>query len=115
MLVDVERVLLEIKREIASKPSHGRDALLAKLAALEVEYSIEADQFESWLRQVSHHFYDSLLGLLPENHEATDPLAGADPRDGAGDGGAPHLRSQRDSEESCQKSRQMIAAGSPLP
>jgi len=112
MLVDAERVVVEMKALIASKPSHGSRDLLAAIATLEARHRIAEDDWESWVRRLSHHFVDSFMGLLPVNQEDDGPLtdAAASAPAMAGD---PHLRSATDSEESCQKKQQPLVAATP--
>lgn len=115
MLVDHERVLLEVKALVAAKPSHGASALLAAIAELEVSHRVDEGEMEMWTRRFGGHLYDSFMGLLPRASEATDPLAGADlSGDDGRDGGAPHLRRPTDSEESCHRQKSMIAPGLPV-
>jgi hypothetical protein len=42
--VDYERVVVKLRREIASKPSHGRDALLVRMAEIEAECELPEPQ-----------------------------------------------------------------------
>lgn len=110
MLVDSERVLVELKAEIAAKPSHGSRDLLATIGRLEAEHRMAADDFERWVRRFSHHLFDSFMGLMPDADQVErDPLS-----DAAASAllmaGTPHLRRSQGSEESCQKTHSTALA-----
>ncbi len=68
MLVDYERVLLELKRVLLTKKSHGADSLLAELARLEVKYQLLEGVPERALRLYGYE----VPGDLPR---PTDPLS----------------------------------------
>lgn len=75
MLVDYERVVLELKGILASKKSHGGQALLADVARLEAEHQVVEGSMERAIRLYGFE----IPGDLPR---PTDPLA----LEGAGDG-----------------------------
>lgn len=61
MLVDYERVVLAIKREVASKKSHGGAALLAAIAQFEVDCIVEEGLPERALRLYGVALSDDLI------------------------------------------------------
>lgn len=60
MLVDAERVLLDLKRHIASKSHHGQRDLLAEIARLEVQNQLEEGLPERALRLYGVKFAEDL-------------------------------------------------------
>src|SRR3954469_8142772 len=75
VLVDHERVVLDLKRAIVAKKSHGQRDLLALIAQLEVQHQLEEGVPERALRLYGVVFSDDLLR----------PSL-SDPRVGRGDG-----------------------------
>lgn len=105
MLVDHERVLVELKAVIAAKPSHGSKDLLATIGRLEAEHRMAAEEFERHVRRFAHHYFDTFMGLMPDADPAErDPLSDA-AASAALMVDTPHLRRPRDSEESCQNTQ----------
>jgi hypothetical protein len=75
MLVDFERVIALLKREVASKPSHGQRDLLATIARLEGECMIEEGLPEKALRLYGPDLADALAQLRPARRDPRVVLA----------------------------------------
>lgn len=75
MLVDHERVLLELKQHIGSKSHHGQRDLLAEIARLEVANAVEEGVPERALRLYGVVFSDDLL-RPPSSDPRVDPSDG---------------------------------------
>jgi hypothetical protein len=73
MLVDNERVLLELKRHVASKSHHGQRDLLAEIARLETRNQLEEGLPERALRLYGVGFSEDLL--RPSSVEGRVPLS----------------------------------------
>lgn len=102
MLVDHERVLVELKAVIAAKPSHGQRDLLAEIGRLEAEHRTTAEEFERFARRFSGYLFDTFMGLMPDVDPAeSDPLSGA-AASAPLMAVPPHLRRSQRSEELCQ-------------
>jgi hypothetical protein len=101
MLIDHERVLLDLKRSIAAKSHHGQRDLLAEIARLEVENVVEEGVPERALRLYGVALSSDLI--RPSSLEPRVALA-----DGH-NGDALRPGSHRDKEERHERHR--IAAG----
>lgn len=69
MLVDYERVLIDLRGIIASKKSHGRNDLLVAMAELEADYRIPEGLPERALRQYGNEI-SSGIHAAPRPTEA---------------------------------------------
>jgi hypothetical protein len=83
-LVDFERVLLELEREIQSKPHHGSRELALKLAELRARHTIHETLPEEMLRlygvQLSEDLRAAARDKLPDLQRGSPALAeGAEP------------------------------------
>jgi hypothetical protein len=58
MLVDTERVLLDLKRHLATKPHHGQRELALVIAELEAKHQIEEGLPERALRLYGMEFFE---------------------------------------------------------
>lgn len=73
MLVDFEAVLLDLKAVLVTKASHGRDALLAEIAGLEVKHRVTEGLPEKALRLYGEELADALRpAVSPPSLEAAD-------------------------------------------
>jgi hypothetical protein len=70
MLVDVERVLLDLKRHIAGKSHHGQRELLSAIAQLEVAHRIEESLPERALRLYGWAFFEEAI-RMPGSEQAS--------------------------------------------
>lgn len=80
MLVDCERVLLEVKRYIATKPHHGQRELSAVINSLEAEHSIEEGLPERTLRLYGLEFFEE--AIRASRDQPTSPGGRVPPADG---------------------------------
>lgn len=101
MLIDHERVLLDLKRIIAAKSHHGQRDLLAEISRLEVENVVEEGVPERALRLFGVVLSDDLL-RPPSQEPRVAPVDGHN-------GDALRPGSHRDKEERHERHR--TAAG----
>lgn len=72
MLIDYEKVLVLLKREISAKPSHGQRDLLASIARIEGECAVDEPLIERNLRLVVAATRDQLAQPSPGDPRVDD-------------------------------------------
>lgn len=97
MLVDAERVLLELKGYVASKSHHGQRDLLAEIARLEVSNQLAEGLPERALRLYGASFQKDLIRPTSEDGRVL-PLDGTNIRALRGDPRGEHHGQQHHSD-----------------
>lgn len=106
MLVDFERVLLDLKTVLAAKKSHGGDSLLAEIARLEARHRCEEGLPEKALRLYGESLRDALLPAPSGSLE--DPADGYNDRVGLAP--ASHRSKEMNHEQHDQQHEAAVAA-----
>ncbi len=85
MLVDHERVLLDLKREIAEKSHHGQRDLFALIGELEARHAIEEGLPEKAMRLYGLAFFEEAIKAPGSERERVPAADGAEDRPPGGD------------------------------
>lgn len=75
MLVDVEGVLLDLKKHLLAKPHWGQRELTALIARLEVENRVEESLPEQALRLYGLAFYEEAVKRSPPSEQDRVPAS----------------------------------------
>lgn len=108
MLVDHERVLLDLKQEIAQKSHHGQRDLLALVATLEAKHRLDEGLPERMLRLYGVQVGSDFLKDGSSSERGRVPAAD-DPKDRAQRGDSNH-ESEEDTHVGISNSAAAVAA-----
>jgi hypothetical protein len=78
-LVDYQRVVVELRSYLLTKPNFGQRDLLATLARLEADAMVRDDDYREWLARFGEEVAEAVLNLLPTPDPSAIPPGAAPP------------------------------------